>query len=152
MDARLSHRAVAAQGASLRLVILLYNQAIADLQFALSALASGDVQGGTRMNNHVLAVIGCLHGTLKKGQCGGAAEGLDRFYSQLRAALLRAQICRSKAGVRHRIAGLMRVREARDRVEQLQTAAAAPSHTKIERGDSSREKWKAYGMPNVCGC
>jgi len=144
MDARLSYRAAAAQGASpLRRVILLYDQAISDLQSALSALARGDIEGRTRLINHALSVIGCLQATLNKDQGGQVADNLDRFYGQMRAGLLRAQMRQSEAGIRRQMADLIKVREAWDQIERLQTAPASQPATAIERGLSSRAEWRA---------
>jgi flagellar secretion chaperone FliS len=144
MDARSSYRAAAAQGASpLRLVILLYDQAIADLQSALSALAGGDIEGRTRMVNHALAVIACLQGTLNKDQGGRVAENLERFYLKLRAGLRRAQIRQSEAGIRRQITDLMKVREAWDQAEQLASTAAGGSEVQPDGSQSATVEWRA---------
>jgi flagellar secretion chaperone FliS len=127
MDARLSYRAGAAQGASpLRLVVLLYDQAIADLQSALSALTRGDIETRTRMINHALSVIGCLQATLNKDHGGGVAENLDQFYGKVRAGLLRAQVRQSGAGIRRQIADLVKVREAWDLADRQNSTPASP--------------------------
>lgn len=147
MDPRLSYRAVAAQGASpLRLVILLYDQAIADLQSALSALARGDIETRTRMINHALSVIGCLQGTLNKDQCGKVAENLDLFYRKLRAGLLEAQLRQSEARLRRQIADLMKVRQAWDQADQQQSSTVRQATTAIENSGnprSTRTEWRA---------
>jgi flagellar secretion chaperone FliS len=152
MTARLSYRQAAAQGASpVRLVILLYDQAIADLQSAVSALARGDIEGRTRMLHHALAVIGCLQATLNKGQGGRVAENLDRFYLKLRAGLLRAQIRQSEAVIRRQIADLMKVREAWDQVDHTQTVAMRQTARHMENepdrgqvnGRQTRNEWRA---------
>jgi len=125
MDVRLGYRAMAAQGATpLRLVILLYDQAIADLHSALSALARGDIEGRTRMINHAFLVIGYLQGTLNKDHGGKVAEDLERFYGKLRAGLVQAQFRQSEARLRRQLADLMKVREAWEHVDQLQADAA----------------------------
>lgn len=147
MNPRLSYQQAAAQGASpLRLVILLYDQVIADLQSALSALARGDIEGRTRMINHAFAVIGCLQGTLNKEQGGRVAEDLDRFYRELRASLLQAQIRQSETGIRRRIADLMKVREAWDQADQIQTMAARQAAPPMENEPDGRQAitdWRA---------
>jgi flagellar secretion chaperone FliS len=147
MTPPLSYRQASAQGASpARLVILLYDQAIADLQAALSALGCGDVEGRTRMINHALAVIGCLQATLNKNQGGRVAENLERFYLKLRTGLLRAQIRQSEAGIRRQIADLMKVRDAWDQVDRLQMMAVRLAAHAIENEPDGRQTmtdWKA---------
>jgi len=147
MNPPLSYRQAAAHGASpLRLVLLLYDQAIADLHSAVSALARGDIEGRTRMIKHALMVIGCLQATLNKEQGGEVAENLDRFYQKLRAGLVQAQFRQSTARLRRQIADLMKVREAWDHVDQLQTANFRQAAVGSENDGNSRQaetEWRA---------
>jgi flagellar secretion chaperone FliS len=131
MNPRLSYQQAVAQGASrLRLVLVLYDQAIADLHSALSALVRGDIEGRTRMVNHALKVIGCLEATLNKNEGGEVAENLERFYRKLRAGILQAQFRQSEVRIRRQIADLIRVREAWEQVGQVEELEArqAPLH------------------------
>lgn len=145
MNPRLSYRQSAAEGASaLRLVVLLYDQAIADLQSAVSALGRGDIEGRTRMINHALSVVACLQATLNRDQGGQVAENLDRFYRKLRSSLLQAQVRQSEARIRRQIADLMKVREAWDLADrQCAVPVSAPSAPQISADSESGLEWNA---------
>jgi flagellar secretion chaperone FliS len=113
MNPRLSYRQGAAQGASpVRLVILLYEQALEDLRRALSALARGDIEERTREMNHALLVIGHLQATLDPDRGGEVAANLERFYAQLRTGLVEAQCKQSPALLEQQISLLFQVCEA----------------------------------------
>jgi flagellar secretion chaperone FliS len=145
MNPRLSYRQAAAQGASqLRLVVLLYDQAIADLQGALAALARGDTEGRTHMIKHALSVLACLEATLNKDQGGSVAEQLERFYRQIRAGVLQAQVRQSSGGIRRQIADLVKVREAWDRLDRGGAAATArDAQTQIDDSSHQSVEWRA---------
>lgn len=113
MNPGLSYRESAVAGASpVRLVILLYEQAIEDLRRAVLAVTKGDIEGRTREINHALTIIGHLQATLDKERGGQVAQTLDHFYEQLRAGLLQAQCKQSAAALQDQIAHLMQVHEA----------------------------------------
>jgi len=124
-----------------RLVILMYEQALEDLRRALAAHASGDVAGRTREINHALLVIGHLQATLDKDQGGKVAENLARFYEQLRAGLVEAQCRQSAAALEQQIAHLLLVHEAWCEVEKALAPAPAPSQNVSER--RSPADWNA---------
>lgn len=126
MNARLSYREVAVRGASsLRLVILLYEQAIDDLRRALAALRRHDVEGRTAEINHAILVIGHLQASLNKQLGGTPAMYLDRFYNQIRAALREAQLRQSELMLENQISYLMLLRDAWCEVERKETIPAA---------------------------
>ena len=86
MNPSLSYRKSAAAGASpLRLVILLYEQALEDLRRAQEALSRGDIEGRTREINHAILILGHLQGTIDHEQGGTVAANLERFYQQFPA-------------------------------------------------------------------
>ncbi len=92
-DARRAYLESAVRGAPpTRLVVLLYEAAISDLQRALAAVRSGDVERRTAEIGHALAIVGQLQATLDLARGGEVAQNLDRFYSVVRAKLLEAQI------------------------------------------------------------
>jgi len=98
MNPGLSYREAAVAGASpVRLVILLYEQAIEDLQRAISAQNSGDIESRTREINHAVLVIGHLQATLDAEQGGKVAANLALFYQHLRAELVESQCKQSVA-------------------------------------------------------
>ncbi|HUO13796.1 MAG TPA: flagellar export chaperone FliS [Verrucomicrobiae bacterium] len=147
MDARLTYRAVAAQGASpLRLVILLYEQAIEDLRQALAALAQGDIEGRTQKIKHAVLVIGHLQASLDMAQGGEVAANLERFYQETRAGLLNAQIRQSAAGIQKQLSSLMRVRQAWQEVERQSAPPIQQPEPTSRQFDSERPSfadWKA---------
>lgn len=122
MNARLSYREAAVPGASpLRLVILLYEQAVEDLGSAREAHRRNDIEGRTRHINHALLVIGHLQASLDKDQGGQVAENLERFYGQLRSGLVEAQCKQSAVGLEQQISRLVLVHQAWCKVEGSET-------------------------------
>jgi flagellar secretion chaperone FliS len=142
MNPGLSYRESAVAGSSpVRLVILLYEQAIEDLRRAVAAQARGDIEGRTREINHALLVIGHLQATLDEGQGGQVAQNLQRFYEQLRAGLIDAQFRQSVAAVEQQVAHLTIVHDAWCEIERAMTPAPAESENGSER--RLRADWRA---------
>jgi len=143
MNPGLTYRESAVSGASpVRLVILLYEQAIEDLRRAASAQTRGDVEGRTREIDHAILVIGHLEATLDRAQGGQVAANLERFYEQLRAGLVQAQCEQSAAALEQQISHLMLVREAWSEVEK----ALAPAAAELENAKEERRapaEWRA---------
>lgn len=138
------------RGASpVRLVSLLYEQAIEDLRRALKAHRDGDIEARTRGINHALLVLGQLQGSLNRERGGRAAENLERFYNEVRAGLIEAQRRQSDGAIQQQITDLMRVREAWAEVEQAEaqvpSSQAAPSGFDVPNSDAphSLAEWKA---------
>jgi flagellar protein FliS len=133
MNARLSYREAAVPGASpLRLVTLLYEQAVEDLRCAREAHRRNDIEGRTRHINHAILVIGHLQASLDKEQGGRVAENLERFYSQLRSGLVEAQCKQSAAGLEQQISRLILVHQAWCQAEGRETA-----RFEAERGNAT---------------
>ena len=146
MNPQLSYRESAVRGAGpLRLVVLLYEQAIADLRRALAALDQGNIEARTRDINHALLVIGHLQASLDKDQGGQVAVNLDRFYTQLRTGLMKAQIQQSATLLEQQLSHLMLVHQAWCEVDRATTAATAPSpaQPQAEGGQPARTLWTA---------
>lgn len=119
MDAKTSYREVAVRGASpVRLVICLYEQAIADLRRAIMALEQGDIEARTRGINHALTVIAQLQGSLDMERGGKVARNLQQFYNAVRIGLADAQRRQSKGILEEQISQLMLVHEAWQEVER----------------------------------
>src|SRR5580698_8407289 len=107
MNARLSYREAAVPGASpLRLVTLLYEQAVEDLRSAREAHRHNDIEGRTRHINHAILVIGHLQASLDKERGGRVAANLERFYTQLRSGLVAAQCKQSATALDQQISHL----------------------------------------------
>jgi len=148
MDAKLSYRETAVQGASpVRLVVLLYEQVIEDVRAALGALGRGDIQTRTRHINHAILVIGHLQSSIDKEQGGKVAIDLERFYSQVRAGLVNAQCEQSARLLEQQISHLMTVHDAWCEVERSNAAPepklAAPAQPRAESEPGSSAEWNA---------
>lgn len=138
MNARLSYREAAVPGASpVRLVILLYEQAVEDLRCALAAHQRGDIEARTREINHAILVIAHLQSSLDKDLGGMVAVNLERFYNQVRASLIDAQCKQSAALLERQIIFLMQVHEAWCQVEKT-NAAAEPIQAEPGRSQSEQ--------------
>jgi flagellin-specific chaperone FliS len=75
MNPRSSYREAAVPSAGrVRLVVLLYEQAIEDLHRALAAHAGKDIEGRTREINHAILVLGHFQGSLDKSRGGADAN------------------------------------------------------------------------------
>ncbi|HEY3971867.1 MAG TPA: flagellar export chaperone FliS [Candidatus Sulfotelmatobacter sp.] len=137
MNARLSYRKAAVPGASpVRLVILLYEQAVEDLRRALAAHGRGDIEARTREINHAILVIAHLQSSLDKDQGGMVAINLERFYNQVRASLVDAQCRQSAAELERQISFLMQVHQAWCEVERAQPAGTATGAGRSETHQS----------------
>jgi flagellar secretion chaperone FliS len=147
MNPRFSYREAAVQGASpVRLVILLYEQAIQDTRRAVAALDKGDVEERTRQINHAILVLGHLQGSLDKQRGGQVAVNLERFYTLVRAGLLAAQCKQSVAALEQQIALLMQVREAWCKIERTEAPTVASTGSggaQMEDLGSGFAEWNA---------
>lgn len=145
-DPKLSYRAAAAQGAGpVRLVVLLYDQVIADIRRALAMLESGQIEERTRQINHAILVIGYLQASLDQQQGGEVTQNLERFYRQIRAGLVAAHIRQSATALQQQLTDLMEVRQAWDRIDEQDAGAstAAPSAAQNSGIPESRPGWSA---------
>lgn len=137
----LSYRESAVASASpLKLVILLYEQAMEDLRRALASLAAGDIEGRTRGINHALVILGQLQGTLDKERGGSVAENLDRFYEQVRAGLMEAQRRQDPGLLEQQIRDLGAVYGAWCEVEKAMIPAQSQNRADV---NSHNTEWSA---------
>lgn len=142
MNPGLTYRETAVAGASpVRLVILLYEQAVEDLRRALAAQAQGDIERRTRDINHAILVIGHLQATLDKQQGGRVATNLERFYEQLRSGLVEAQCKQSSGILEQQLNHLVHVHQAWCDVERATTKT--PEQASAPRGNASSGDWSA---------
>ena len=126
MDARTSYREAAARGARpVQLVVLLYEQCVADLRRAVVALERNDVEARTREINHAIMVIGHLQASLDMEHGGQVARNLSHFYNTVRNGLVEAHTRQSVKALEEQISHLMLVREAWAEVERPNAAPAA---------------------------
>ena len=123
MDAVLTYRQAQGQSAHpLRLVVLLYEQLVRDVQHALLALEQGQVEERCQAVDHALEVAAELQVRLDMEGGGEVARHLQRFYEIFRTSLLQAQIQCSKVIFQQQITNLLSLREAWLEVERAATA------------------------------
>ena len=126
-NARSAYREADVRGASpVRLVVLLYEQAIQDLRQAAQAMDENNIELRTNLINHAIEVIGRLQGTLDMQGGGQVARNLEGFYEGLRAKLCSAQIQQSKEILLRQITDLFALREAWVEVDRAESAGSAP--------------------------
>jgi flagellar secretion chaperone FliS len=119
-NARAAYHEVAARGATpVGLVILLYEQAIQDLQRALVAIRDNNVEQRTREVNHALMVVGHLQGTLDLKNGGQIASNLNDFYERFKKNIMTAQAQVSPEMIRKQITDLLEIREAWVEVDRV---------------------------------
>jgi flagellar protein FliS len=127
-DPRNVYREAAAQGENpVRLVVLLYEQIIADLRNARAALAAGDIERRTAEISHALRVLGQLQASLDMDRGGDVARALDRFYVIVRGRLLEAQLRASAQILDEQMQLLLSLREAWVEVEKAGSRAVSPA-------------------------
>jgi flagellar secretion chaperone FliS len=123
-----------------RLVIMLYEQLVKDLQRTIAAMEKKDVVRRTNELDHALRVVGQLQGTLDMDQGGEVASHLRNYYNSLRASLLQAQIRISPDILQKQIQILLGLREAWVEVERSHQAATEPPAAAAPIVQSSMEK------------
>jgi flagellar secretion chaperone FliS len=123
MDASSAYRHSDGHSAGpVRLVIMLYEQLVKDLQRALAAMERKDIACRTNELDHALRVVGQLQGTLDMEQGGEVAENLHNYYGNLRGLLLHAQIRVAPDILQKQIQILLELREAWVQVEKSHQA------------------------------
>ena len=150
-DAKYAYRESAVQSASpVRLVVLLYEQIVQDLQRALNALERNDIEQRSREMDRALAIVGQLQATQDLEHGGEVAKNLEHFYTLLRASLLEARINASKTILETQITNLLSLREAWIEVEHTSRASAHPpvsaqgvAAAEASSGDRAPSNWKA---------
>jgi len=147
-----AYRIQSAQNVSpVRLVVMLYEQLISDLQAALSAHERGDIEFRASQVDHALLVVGQLQGTLNMEQGGEVARNLDKFYDLLRFSLLATDLASVPAVLRKQIANLLHLRDGWIQVDSADHSGAQPvsqgssqSSSRDDKAESpSHQNWSA---------
>jgi flagellar protein FliS len=126
-SAHTAYREADVRGATaVRLVVLLYEQAIQDLRQAARAMEENNIELRTNRINHALEVIGRLQGTLDMKRGGQVARNLEGFYETLRANLWKAQLHMSKEMLLRQITDLFTLRAAWAEVDRAESAGTVP--------------------------
>lgn len=125
-QANFYYREAAARGASkVRLVVLLYEQIIRDLNTALQALEQNHIERRTEAINHAMTVIGHLQSTLDLQLEAPVVRHLGRFYTMLRARLIEAHARASRQILQEQVAYLLEMREAWAEVDRVESETSA---------------------------
>jgi flagellar secretion chaperone FliS len=138
-NARTTYRENDVRGSSpVRLVVLLYDQIIQDLNNAAQAIEQNQIELRTKYINHAILVIGHLQSPLDFDRGGKVATNLDNFYNVLRQSLVQVQFFPSKAEILQRIAEVQSLREAWTEVDRAETMLGATAgKTSVITGTTS---------------
>jgi flagellar protein FliS len=148
VDAQQSYREIALQGATpIELVVALYDAAIEDMRYALTAMQQNDMETRARQIGHALIVLQQLQGTLDFERGGSAARQFEQFYNLVRAKLLEAQIRNSSDLLREQIRYFSEVRDcwiaAKRALQPAMRSTALPSRVTAEEKLGVRIEWSA---------
>jgi flagellar protein FliS len=131
---------------SIELVIMLYDILSRDLHGAIDAMEAGNIEARSAKLKHGFLGLQQLEGSLQMEEGGDLAVGMSRFYSMVRAQMMKAQVQQDPAILRELIQLLFSVREAWVEVNNRQIAttevAIAPASTSAPEHALSAS-WKA---------
>jgi len=110
---QLAYQEAAVRNANaVELVVMLYDILARDLQQAIAAMDSGDIELRTKRLKHGLLALQQLEGTLNMEEGGEVAASMSRFYTMMRSQMMKAQIEQDASILRELIQLLVSVREA----------------------------------------
>ncbi len=109
---------------AIELVIMLYDILARDLHGAIDAMEAGNIEARSTKLKHGFLALQQLEGSLPIDEGGDLAAGMSRFYSMLRAQMMKAQVQQDSAILRELIQLLFSVREAWVELNNRQTATA----------------------------
>lgn len=148
---QLAYQEAAARNASaIELVIMLYDILVRDLHGAIEAMEADNIEARTAKLKHGFLVLQQLEGTLPMDEDGDLAAGMSRFYSMLRAQMMKAQVEQDPEILQELIQLLFSVREAWVEVNSRPGVAAEVSMAPMpsskptpEPEQSQTGSWKA---------
>ncbi len=130
MNARSVYLQSVGQDASpVRLIILLYEQLIADLRRAAEAIEKANVEERTNQLSHAMQVLGELDAALNMQAGLEVAQNLTHFYGLLRSGLFQVQVHPDRRALEKHIASLLLLREAWLEVERQNANSLAPAQS-----------------------
>lgn len=109
---------------AIELVVMLYDILARDLHGAIEAMDAGDIEARSAKIKHGFLALQQLEGSLPIDEGGDLAAGMSRFYSMLRAQMMKAQVQQDPAILRELIQLLFSVREAWVELNNRQAAPA----------------------------
>lgn len=125
-ETELSYRRAEIKDASaVRLVIIMYDMLVADLQRAIEAMHVGDIEKRSSEIKHAFLVLQQLEGSLEMEKGGESAKNLSFFYSVMRSKILEAHIKISIPMLQKQIEHILDVRSAWEQVDPGKASAAA---------------------------
>jgi len=131
---------------AIELVIMLYDILARDLHGAIDAMEAGNIETRSSKLKHGFLALQQLEGSLPMEEGGDLATGMSRFYSMLRAQMMKAQVQQDPAILRELIQLLFSVREAWVELNNRQAAIpevdTAPASTSAP-AQAQSASWKA---------
>ncbi len=118
-------RAEIKDASAVRLVIIMYDMLVADLQRAIEAIHAGDIEKRSSEIKHAFLVLQQLEGSLEMEKGGEAAKNLSFFYSVMRSKILEAHIKISVPMLQKQIEHILDVRSAWEQVDPGKASAVA---------------------------
>jgi len=150
---QLAYQEAAVRNASaVELVIMLYDILAHDLQSAIEAMKAGNIEARTAKLKHGFLALQQLEGTLKLEEGGEFATNLSRFYSMMRAQMMKAQTQQDPEILRELVELLFSVREAWVEVNSrtvggteanAQDSTPASHHSAGDSEQMQTASWKA---------
>jgi flagellar protein FliS len=124
---QIAYQEAAARNAnSIELVVMLYDILSRDLQGAIEAMESGNIELRTAKLKHGFLALQQLEGSMDLEQGGDFVSNLSRFYSMLRSQMMTAQIRKDPAVLRELSQLVFRVREAWTELNTRSTVSLEP--------------------------
>ena len=96
----------------IELVIMLYDILARDLHAAIEAMEAGNIELRSAKLKHGFLALQQLEGSLNMDEGGEMGATMSRYYSMLRAQMMKAQIQQDAAVLREMVQLLFSVREA----------------------------------------
>jgi flagellar protein FliS len=119
------------------LVIMLYDILARDLHSAIEAMEAGNIELRSAKLKHGFLALQQLEGSLNMDG-GEMATSMSRYYSMLRAQMMKAQIQQDAGMLRELVQLLFSVREAWDELNSRLTASVQAPASQIQTAS-----WKA---------
>lgn len=127
-----------------RVVVMLYDEAIASLEAAIEAMKQNAIEERCNRVNVVTEIVGMLHMSLDMENGGEIAENLGRLYRFILAQLIRINIHSNAEGAAKIVELLIPLREAWDEVDQRM--ALGDDHAAVEAAILSRLKAAGFRL------
>lgn len=131
-DAKNNYQEAAIASANpIRLVIMVYDRMLTDMQKAIDGIHCGDVELRTRNIKHAMECVDDLQANLNMESGGEAAKFLWRFYTQMRAKLLEAQMKQSENILKQQIWLVQQVRGEWEKAERQLVTSSESQPAKV---------------------